>query len=128
MALPPCPNEACGTAEQVSKYGTVIRGKRGQKRRYQRYRCSSCGATFVPKKYKKPWQKKQAISGHKSTKGVPESHDELKKNVSLSLTPTATAGLDAIASSLGISRSSLVENIGRGIISIPIEKQRKNRN
>lgn len=51
--------------------------------------------------------------GHKRTKGVPELHDELKTRINLSLTPTAVEGLDAIATELGISRSELVERIGR---------------
>jgi len=51
--------------------------------------------------------------GHKRTKGVPELHDELKKRINLSLTPTAVEGLDAIAAELDISRSELVERIGR---------------
>ncbi len=50
---------------------------------------------------------------HKRTKGVPELHDELKKRVNLSLTPTAIGGLDFMAAELGISRSELVEWIGR---------------
>lgn len=56
--------------------------------------------------------------GQKNERGKPEKWDELKKRVMLSLTPTGVDGLDAIASSLGLNRSELVERIGRGIIPI----------
>ncbi len=35
--------------------------------------------------------------GQKKSKGVPELHDEVKKRVILSLTPTAIASLDRLA-------------------------------
>lgn len=60
--------------------------------------------------------------GRKSTKGVPELHDELKTRVNLTLTPTAIQGLDSLASELELSRSELVEQIGRG--TIRLEKKR----
>ncbi len=45
-------------------------------------------------------------------------YDELKKNVSLSLTPTALDGLTGISEKLNISRSELIERIGRGLLTI----------
>ncbi|MEO8891095.1 MAG: hypothetical protein ABI417_06105 [Coleofasciculaceae cyanobacterium] len=51
-------------------------------------------------------------------RGQPEVYDELKKIVSLSLTPTALAGLDESSVRLNISRSELVERIGRGLLTI----------
>ena len=59
--------------------------------------------------------------GQKNERGKPEKWDELKKRVMLSLTPTGVDGLDAIASSLGLNRSELVERIGRGVILIHLE-------
>jgi hypothetical protein len=56
--------------------------------------------------------------GVKRTKGRGVEHDEVKKQTNLSLTPTAVEGLDAIAKERGISRSELVEQIGRGIIPL----------
>lgn len=56
--------------------------------------------------------------GRKRVRGVPELHDELKTRVNLSLTPTGIEGLDTLASKWGLSRSELVEKIGRGHISI----------
>ena len=60
--------------------------------------------------------------GQKKSKGVPELHDEVKKRVNLSLTPTAIAGLDKLAEEFDLSRSELVEQIGRG--SIPLAEQK----
>ncbi|MDJ0682837.1 MAG: hypothetical protein QNJ18_23620, partial [Xenococcaceae cyanobacterium MO_167.B52] len=60
--------------------------------------------------------------GQKKSKGVPELYDEVKKRVNLSLTPTAIAGLDRLSQELNLSRSELVEQIGRG--SIPIAEQK----
>ncbi|MFM2315025.1 MAG: hypothetical protein RLZZ04_4301 [Cyanobacteriota bacterium] len=60
--------------------------------------------------------------GQKKSKGVPELHDEVKKRVNLSLTPTAIAGLDKLAEEFNLSRSELVEQIGRG--NIPLAEQR----
>lgn len=51
--------------------------------------------------------------GHKRTKGVPELHNELKKRFNLSLTPQAVEGLDVLAAERGLSRSELIERIGR---------------
>ncbi len=60
--------------------------------------------------------------GKKTSKGYPELYDEVKKRVNLSLTPTAIAGLDKLSQELNLSRSELVEQIGRG--SIPIAEQK----
>ena len=43
---------------------------------------------------------------------------ELKKPVTMTLTPTSISGLDVIAHGLGLSRFELVERIGRGVIPI----------
>jgi hypothetical protein len=56
--------------------------------------------------------------GQKGQKNVPELYDEVKRRVNLAITPTGIKGLDAIASELGVSRSELVERIGRGLISL----------
>jgi metal-responsive CopG/Arc/MetJ family transcriptional regulator len=55
--------------------------------------------------------------GHKRVRGIPELHDELKKRVSIALTPRGIQGLDALAAQQKISRSELVERIGRGLIA-----------
>ncbi len=51
--------------------------------------------------------------GHKRVKGVPELHNQLKTKATLSLTPTGIAGLDSLAGERNISRSELVDRIGR---------------
>ncbi|MEH2365761.1 hypothetical protein [Nostoc sp.] len=56
--------------------------------------------------------------GQKGQKDVPEMYDEVKKRVNLALTPTGIEGLDAIASNLDLSRSELVERIGRRLICL----------
>jgi len=63
-------------------------------------------------------EKKPSRKGVKSMRGQPEVYDELKKIVSLSLTPTALTGLDEFSACLNISRSELVERIGRGLLTI----------
>ncbi|HEY9711110.1 MAG TPA: hypothetical protein V6D48_23080 [Oculatellaceae cyanobacterium] len=54
--------------------------------------------------------------GQKKLRGQPEIYDEVKGQVNLSLTPTGTLGLDTLAASMGLSRSELVERIGRNLI------------
>lgn len=56
--------------------------------------------------------------GQKNLRGQPEMWGELKKPVTMTLTPTSVDGLDVIAHGLGLSRSELVERIGRGVIPI----------
>ncbi len=64
--------------------------------------------------------------GQKGQKNVPELYDEIKRRVNLAITPTGIEGLDAIASDLGVSRSELVERIGRGV-DLPELKSRRSR-
>lgn len=45
-------------------------------------------------------------------------YGEKKAYMNNAVTPTAQAGLDAIATSFGISRSELLERIGRGILIV----------
>jgi hypothetical protein len=55
----------------------------------------------------------QKVKG-KGLKGIPRTeHEEKKRVTTLSLTPTAIASLDRIATLRGISRSELVERIAR---------------
>jgi hypothetical protein len=51
-------------------------------------------------------------------KGRGMLYGEKKEICTISLTPTGRDGIDAIADSLHISRSELVEQIGRGLIKI----------
>ena len=51
-------------------------------------------------------------------RGQPEIYDELKKIVSFCITPTAQLGLAQLSQQLNISRSELIEQIGRGLLTI----------
>lgn len=42
----------------------------------------------------------------------------MKTRITVSITPTAVNGIDAIADSLDISRSELLERIGRGMLQV----------
>ncbi len=63
-------------------------------------------------------EKKPSRKGRKSMRGQPEVYDELKKIASFSITPTAQSGLDKLSEQFNISRSELIERIGRGILTI----------
>jgi len=51
-------------------------------------------------------------------RGQPEIYKELKKIASFSLTPTAIEGLKQLSAQLNISRSEVLERIGRGVFTI----------
>lgn len=58
----------------------------------------------------------QRVRG-KGLKGIPRTeYKEKKKVMTLSLTPTTIAALDALAKKQNISRSELVEQYGRGAL------------
>jgi metal-responsive CopG/Arc/MetJ family transcriptional regulator len=56
--------------------------------------------------------------GFKKAKGEPAYWDEMKKRYTIALTPTAIKQLDELAKQRELSRSELVERIGRGIITL----------
>ena len=58
-----------------------------------------------------------AKKGSKNLPGVPEIWDEVKKRATMTLTPTAIAGLDILAQKWQLSRSEFIEHIGRGLIT-----------
>ena len=52
-------------------------------------------------------------------RGEPVYHDELKKGLNLTVTPTGARGLNEIVKELGLhSKSELVDQIGRRIIQV----------
>lgn len=67
---------------------------------------------------RKTHQKKPATKGLKSLSGQPEIYDECKKKATISITPTGLAGLDQLSQEQSLSRSELVEQIGRGLIQL----------
>ncbi|WNZ47365.1 hypothetical protein Q2T42_05895 [Leptolyngbya boryana CZ1] len=56
--------------------------------------------------------------GQKKIRGQPEIYDEVKGQVSLSMTRTGVRGLDELAVTLGLSRSEFVEQVGRRFITV----------
>jgi hypothetical protein len=56
--------------------------------------------------------------GQRGTRGQADMYDEVKGRYNMTLTPTAVKGLDALAQSMNLSRSELVEQFGRGKIPI----------
>ena len=78
-----------------------------------------------------PYDESIMAKGRKRVRGVPELHDELKKQVNVVLTPTGIEGLDAIAAEMKLSRSELIEQIGRNLIplapqgSVPFRERHK---
>jgi hypothetical protein len=82
----------------------------------------STAATNQKPKHKKKvrleHQKKPVRKGKKSMRGQPEHYDEVKKPTCFGITDTALAGLDRLSQELSISRSELIERIGRGTIPL----------
>jgi hypothetical protein len=82
-----------------------------------------------PKKAKKKRRKRQEHEkkpiqkGRKSMRGQPEIYSECKESTSFCITPTARQGLKQLSSQLNISRSELIERIGRGVFTIVVENQ-----
>ena len=64
----------------------------------------------------------EAGKGKKSTRGEPEDYNELKKQATFGITPTAKAGLNSLSKSRLISMSELIERIGRGTIELAKEQ------
>jgi hypothetical protein len=62
-----------------------------------------------------------AKKGSKNAPGVPEIWEEVKKRYNVALTPKAVAGLDDLAKQAGLSRSELVERIGRELIPVALD-------
>ncbi len=73
---------------------------------------------------RQPHQKKPIRPGVKSMRGEPEMYDELKKIVSISITPKAKAGLAELSAARNISFSELIEQIGRRIINLSDDEER----
>ncbi|AUT04583.1 hypothetical protein CLI64_29525 (plasmid) [Nostoc sp. CENA543] len=70
------------------------------------------------KSSRKEHQRKPIRKGIKSKRGQPEHYSEIKKCVSIGITQTALDGLDKLSQERAISRSEMIERIGRGLIKI----------
>jgi len=56
--------------------------------------------------------------GFKKAKGEPAFWEEMKTRHSISVTPAGIKGLDELAKARDLSRSELIERIGRGVIPL----------
>lgn len=112
-----CQNQHCKDYAKEDGSNLIKYGK--DRHSVQRYLCRTCNRTFTLPELPKlqPWQRKKP-QNIKSQRGQPELYDQVKKKVTISLTPKAVNGLDNLAMSLNISRSELIEQIGRGLILI----------
>jgi hypothetical protein len=63
--------------------------------------------------------------GHKSQSGVGDLYDEPKEKLNLTVTPSAKDGLEEKAKSLGISKSELIERVGRGELKVNHDPEKK---
>jgi hypothetical protein len=54
----------------------------------------------------------------KKQRGQPELYDEVKKRVTIALTPTGDKRLSELASIFDLSKSEFVEQLARGVIPI----------
>ncbi len=61
--------------------------------------------------------------GHKSQINVGDMYDERKRNINLTLTPTAIDALEEKAEQLGLSKSEFIERISRGNLSISYNQE-----
>lgn len=112
-----CPNLKCPDYGDTRQQHIKKNGK--DRKGQQRYICKSCGHSFIPpnpsinvyQRYKK---------GVKSQRGIPQIHEEVKKKISVSVTPSAIKGLDTLAKKYQLSRSELIEQIGRGSIWLTV--------
>ncbi len=110
---PPCPNRECKDYDKKDAHNIIKNGHDRDNK--QRYLCQSCGRTFThtPPPPLEDWQRKKPTRGRKSQRNQGEYYDEKKEKETLSLTPTAVKRLDELAKLLNVSRSELVERIGR---------------
>lgn len=75
----------------------------------------------MSKRKKIKYPSKSDHEGKKRIRGVPIDYDELKRQVSLMLTPTANNKLSALAKKHGLPRSEYLERLLRGLISFSID-------
>ena len=59
----------------------------------------------------------------KRVRGEGVLYDQKKETITASLTPTGRDGLDALAKSWNLSRSELLERIGRGMLQVSAVNQ-----
>ena len=73
----------------------------------------------MAKRKRREYPSKSSHEGKKRLRGVPIDYDELKRQISLMLTPTANKKLSALAEEQGLPRSEFLERLLRGLIPFP---------
>lgn len=110
-----CPNPKCDWLDQLDSAHVVKNGR--DHRGNQRYRCERCKKTFInavqSAQSKRKAHQKKSPQPCKSVKGQPELHTELKRNMTVAVTPTAKWELDTQAEELTLSMSELLERLLR---------------
>ena len=110
-----CPNPDCAQSD-LSDLSRIVKNGR-DRRGNQRYRCERCNKTFIndvqPTQPARKVHQKKSLLARKSLKGQPELHTELKRNMTVALTPTARRELDTQAEELALSMSELLERLLR---------------
>jgi hypothetical protein len=69
---------------------------------------------------RRPHQRKKALTGHKSLRGVPEIYETVKERFYARLTEQSSDGITALSEQFSLSRSELLEQVGRQIITVKI--------
>ena len=72
---------------------------------------------------RRPYQRKKALTEHKSLRGVPELYETVKERFYARLTEQSSDGITALSEQFGLSRSELLEQVGRQIITVKITAQ-----
>ena len=110
-----CPNPDCAQLD-LSDLSRIVKNGR-DRRGNQRYRCGRCKKTFInevqPTQPVRNVHQKKSLLGRKSLKDQPELHTEVKRNMTVALTPTAQRQLDMQAEELALSMSELLERLLR---------------
>lgn len=76
-----------------------------------------------PNRSRRPHQRKQALPGHKSLRGVPELYETVKERFYIRLAEQNSHGITLLAEQYSLSRSELLEHVGRQIITVKITDQ-----
>lgn len=79
--------------------------------------------SYEPNGIRRPYRRKKARSGHKSLRGVPELYETVKERFYIRLTERSSNGITSLAEQYSLSRSELLEQVGRQIIVVKITAQ-----
>lgn len=72
---------------------------------------------------RRPHQRKKALTGHKSLRGVPEIYETVKERFYVRLREQSSNGITTLSEQFSLSRSELLEQVGRQILTVTITAQ-----